>query len=164
MCQAAQLFGSRIMILLHAQLCSCGTSLECCPAWQVVVLLCARLAPLEQPPLTFVQSLLPHSSLHLGRAQSLPDRFKMTSSPSMLLCISPHHQQNPYSPHDLSVKVYCKPARQAAESRCSVALRAKEELGPRIMRLLAPQARLAMSGVTVRTPSGNQLLAQVPAL
>ena len=32
------------------------------------------------------------------------------------------------------------------------------------MRLLAPQARLAMSGVTVRTPGGNQLLAQVPAL
>ena len=44
---------------------------------------------------------------------------------------------------------------------CSVALRAKEELGPRIVRLLAPQARLAMSGVTVRTPGGHQTLAQV---
>ena len=55
------------------------------------------------------------------------------------------------------------PVSQAAEPGCSVALRAKEELGPRIVRLLAPQARLGLSGVTVRTPGGNQLLAQVGA-
>ena len=29
------------------------------------------------------------------------------------------------------------------------------------MRLLAPQARLGLSGVTVRTPGGNQILAEV---
>ena len=56
-----------------------------------------------------------------------------------------------------------QPAAEEGLPAVPAALKAKDELGPRIQRLLDQQPCLRLDGVTLSTPGGRQVLAQVKA-